>query len=64
MVQLPLLQGIFDTVSLDATQWGICVGAAVAYLLAEELRRLVDRVARGRAGRGDESLLPPHVPID
>jgi Ca2+-transporting ATPase len=53
VVQLPLLQGLFGTVGLDAAQWGICVGVAVAYLLAEELRRLVRRAIDRRGARSD-----------
>ena len=53
VVQLPLLQGLFGTVGLDAAQWGICVAVAVAYLLAEELRRLVRRAIDRRGTASD-----------
>ena len=38
-VQLPALQGVFDTTSLDLTQWAVCVGVALTILIAEELRK-------------------------
>jgi Ca2+-transporting ATPase len=53
VVQLPLLQGLFGTVGLDAAQWGICVAVAVVYLLAEELRRLVRRAIDRRGTASD-----------
>ncbi|MCZ7628590.1 MAG: cation-translocating P-type ATPase C-terminal domain-containing protein [Microthrixaceae bacterium] len=45
VVELPFLQGVFDTVGLSIGQWGICVGLALAYVLVDEVRSLVERVA-------------------
>jgi Ca2+-transporting ATPase len=53
VVQLPWLQDIFDTVSLTAAQWGICVAAALAYLLLDELRSLAERSLSGGRGSGN-----------
>jgi Ca2+-transporting ATPase len=51
VVQVPVLQRLFGTVGLDASQWGMCVAVAVAYLMAEELRRLLRRLLDRRAQR-------------
>jgi Ca2+-transporting ATPase len=39
VVQVGPLQGLFDTVALDATQWIVCVSVALTVLVAEELRK-------------------------
>jgi Ca2+-transporting ATPase len=46
-VQLPLAQGVFDTVSLGPAQWAVCLATASTVLLTEH----VWRVARARSGR-------------
>jgi Ca2+-transporting ATPase len=44
------LQRLFDTTSLTAVQWLVCVGVATTVLIAEELRKFVQRrVAAGAA---------------
>lgn len=45
VVQLPFAQRVFDTVGLSPTQWGICVGLALVYVMVDEVRSLVERVA-------------------
>jgi Ca2+-transporting ATPase len=45
VVQLPFAQRVFDTVGLSPTQWGICVALALVYVLVDEVRSLVERVA-------------------
>ncbi|MEZ5239262.1 MAG: HAD-IC family P-type ATPase [Microthrixaceae bacterium] len=47
IVQWPAAHGVFDTVGLDAAQWAICVGVAVAYVLVDELRSLLERAFVG-----------------
>jgi P-type Ca2+ transporter type 2C len=48
------LNQIFDTVPLTSSQWGICLLAALVFLAACELGKLVDRRARS----GHEHPLP------
>jgi Ca2+-transporting ATPase len=48
VTELSPLQRIFDTVSLSASQWGICLLAPVVYVALIELGKLLDR----RATRG------------
>lgn len=43
VVEVPFLQDVFDTVGLSAAQWGICVACALAYLLVDEVRSLLQR---------------------
>ena len=40
---IPGLQRIFDTVQLNATQWGICLIAPVAYVVLAELGKVIVR---------------------
>jgi magnesium-transporting ATPase (P-type) len=49
VVQMPLLQAAFGTVSLDATHWAVAVAMASTVLWFDELRKLALR-ARRRAG--------------
>jgi Ca2+-transporting ATPase len=42
-VQLPLLQGIFDTQALSAAQWAICAGVATTILAIDETIKLARR---------------------
>ena len=56
VVEVPFLQGVFDTTSLGWARWGICVAAALAYLLLDEVRSLVERlVTRTRERRTAEA---------
>ena len=48
VVQWPPAQGVFDTVGLDAGQWGICVGLALLYTLIDEVRSVVERTRESR----------------
>ena len=48
VTELPLLQEIFETESLTPQQWGICLVAAVLFLFAGEIARLIPRVAPRR----------------
>lgn len=45
-VHVRFLQNVFDTTSLTATQWLICIGVASTVLFAEELRKLIVRSLR------------------
>ncbi|WP_081743333.1 HAD-IC family P-type ATPase [Arthrobacter sp. H20] len=47
-VQLAPLQGIFDTTSLSATQWLICLAVASCVLVVEETIKLAHRAGRRR----------------
>jgi Ca2+-transporting ATPase len=49
VTELSPLQRIFDTVSLTASQWGICLLAPVIYVVLVEIGKLLDR----RVGHGD-----------
>jgi hypothetical protein len=51
------LQRIFDTVPLDAEQWGLCLLAALVYLVVAEGEKLFQR--HRRAGREDEVQREP-----
>ena len=44
VTELPLLQQIFETESLTVQQWGICLVAAILFLFAGEIFRLILRV--------------------
>ena len=44
IVQLPLTQGIFGTVSLTATDWALTTGVAATILVLEEIREFVVRL--------------------
>ena len=46
VVENPLLQQAFGTVSLDAAHWAVCIGMASAVLWFDELRKLFYRSAR------------------
>jgi hypothetical protein len=46
VVQLPLLQSVFDTVALSAEQWGACFLAALVFLAIDEARSVVERARR------------------
>ncbi|TFD80616.1 cation-transporting P-type ATPase [Cryobacterium sp. Sr8] len=48
VVQLPLLQSVFDTTALSATQWLICVAVASSILAIEEAIKLVRWAVRKR----------------
>jgi len=48
VVQVPALQTVFDTVGLTAAQWGVCVGAALVFVAAEEVRRVFERRRQAR----------------
>ena len=52
VVQVPFLQGIFDTTSLSADQWLLALAVASSILWLEEVRKVV---ARWRARRGERS---------
>jgi Ca2+-transporting ATPase len=47
VTELSPLQRIFDTVSLNSRQWGICLLGPLVYLAVAELVKLFDRHARG-----------------
>jgi Ca2+-transporting ATPase len=49
VTEIPLLQQIFETESLTTQQWGICVVAAVLFLFAGEIFRLILRVFTKRS---------------
>jgi Ca2+-transporting ATPase len=51
IVQVGLFQGIFDTTALNAGQWLVCAAVALAVLVAEELRKMGQRLL-GRGGEG------------
>lgn len=56
-VQVPFAHGVFDTVSLDAAQWAICLATASTVILTEQVWRAV----RGRwspVSRGGPGVLP------
>ncbi|MGW3139267.1 cation-translocating P-type ATPase [Streptomyces sp. NPDC001139] len=56
-VQVPFAHGVFDTVSLDAAQWAICLATASTVILTEHVWRAV----RGRwspVSRGGPGVLP------
>ncbi|MFP8903192.1 cation-translocating P-type ATPase [Streptomyces atacamensis] len=56
-VQVPFAQGVFDTVSLTAAQWAVCVATASTVLLVEHLRRSL----RPRGGHTSGAPAPhPH----
>jgi len=44
VTEIPLLQKVFETESLSTQQWGICLVAAVIFLLAGEILRLILRL--------------------
>lgn len=46
IVQLPLLNVVFDTVALQASQWLLCIGVAATVLIVEELVKLISRLGR------------------
>ncbi len=50
VVQTPFAQRIFDTTGLSLSQWGICMGLALLFVLVDELRRLVERVTTPSSG--------------
>lgn len=52
VVYVPVLNDAFDTSSLDAAQWLVCVGTASTVLWGDELRKLI---ARRRSGVGRRS---------
>ena len=45
VVQLPLLNGVFDTTALSAAQWLVCLAVATSVLVVEEAIKLVRRPA-------------------
>ena len=51
VTELPLLQQIFETESLSAQQWGLCLVAAMLFLLAGEIARLILRLVLRRSGQ-------------
>ena len=46
VVQLPFLQGVFETVSLDATQWAWVAVTPLSLLIVDELRKVIVRARR------------------
>jgi Ca2+-transporting ATPase len=48
IVQLPVLESLFDTVALSAGQWAICVSVAFSVLVAEEARKAISRALSSR----------------
>ncbi len=44
VVEVPFLQGVFETTSLSATQWLICLAFPIGFLVMEELRRRFGRM--------------------
>jgi len=46
VVELPFLQNVFDTVSLDLTQWGWVVLTPLSLLVVEEIRKFFVRLRR------------------
>ena len=47
VVQVPFMQNIFETVSLDLTQWGWVILTPLSLLIVDELRKVVVRARRG-----------------
>ena len=47
-VQLPVLQGVFDTTTLSGLQWLVCLAVASSVLLVEEAVKLAGHTARRR----------------
>ena len=43
VVQLPFLQGVFDTTALAASQWAACAAVALSILVVDEVRKAVVR---------------------
>jgi Ca2+-transporting ATPase len=56
ITSLGILQRIFDTASLDFTQWCICVGIAFSLVVVEELLKLVNRHRAGTASPTETPL--------
>ncbi|MCY7287593.1 MAG: cation transporting ATPase C-terminal domain-containing protein, partial [Cryobacterium sp.] len=52
VVQIDVLQGLFDTTSLSATQWGLAVLIGSSVLWVEEIRKAVVRATGRRMVRG------------
>ena len=50
-VNLPVLNTIFDTVPLSATQWATCGSVAVTILVVDELRKIATRARERRVER-------------
>jgi P-type Ca2+ transporter type 2C len=48
VVHVPLLNDAFDTTPLSLTDWLVCTGLAALVLVADELKKLVERLVRGR----------------
>ncbi len=44
VVEVPFLQNVFETTSLTATQWLICLSFPLGFLVMEELRRRIGRM--------------------
>ncbi len=44
VVELPFLQNVFSTVSLNGAQWLICLAFPLGFLLAEDVRRRLSRL--------------------
>ncbi|MFN5602338.1 MAG: cation transporting ATPase C-terminal domain-containing protein [Acidimicrobiaceae bacterium] len=38
------MQSLFETTSLSATEWAVCVAVASSILWVEEIRKLVSRI--------------------
>jgi Ca2+-transporting ATPase len=47
VVELPFMQNIFETVSLDLSQWGWVIVTPLSLLIVDELRKVVVRARRG-----------------
>jgi Ca2+-transporting ATPase len=59
VVQVPFLQGVFDTVGLTPSQWGICAAGAVGFLVVDEVRSFGQRAISRRRGPRSASVPSP-----
>jgi len=60
-VQLPVAQGVFDTVPLSPVQWAICLATASTVLLTEHAWRAA-QARSGRPADGDDENCPSKTP--
>ncbi|TFD31710.1 cation-translocating P-type ATPase [Cryobacterium cryoconiti] len=51
VVQIDMLQGLFDTTALTGSQWGLCVLVGSSVLWIEEIRKAIVRATGRRAAR-------------
>jgi Ca2+-transporting ATPase len=47
IVQIGFFERIFDTVALDAQQWGLVIAVPLSLLVVEEIRKVIVRARRG-----------------